>query len=65
VSKIEDQVCDKIQRMAEVGLKKYGTTMERKDFSFLDWMVYLQEELLDSVVYLERPIEDYKKGVFK
>lgn len=62
MSRIEDNVCEKIQKRAEVGFKKYGKTMEREDFSFLDWLVYLQEELLDAVVYLERTIEDYKAG---
>lgn len=61
MSRIEKQVCDKIMKRAEVGLKKYGTTMERTDFSKLDWLIYLQEELMDSIVYLERLIDDEKK----
>ena len=59
MSKIEDEVCEKIQQRAEVGLKKYGTTMEREDFSDLDWMNYLQEELMDGAVYLQRMINNY------
>jgi hypothetical protein len=61
MSKIEDKVCEKIQARAEVGLKKYGTTMEREDFSDLEWMTYLQEELMDSVVYLQRMMDNHKK----
>ena len=57
MSRIEDEVCDKIQARAKVGLNKYGTTMERKDFSEKDWLIYLQEELMDAVVYLQRIIE--------
>tara|TARA_B100000029_G_scaffold387986_1_gene384045 strand:- start:16645 stop:16917 length:273 start_codon:yes stop_codon:yes gene_type:complete len=60
MSKIEDEVCEKIQQRAEVGLKKYGTTMEREDFSDLDWMNYLQEELMDGAVYLQRMINNYQ-----
>ena len=60
MSKIEDEVCEKIQQRAEVGLKKYGTTMEREDFSDLDWMIYLQEELMDGAVYLQRMINNYR-----
>jgi len=60
MSKIEDEVCEKIQARAKVGLKKYGTTMEREDFSDLDWMQYLQEELMDAVVYLQRMMNDQK-----
>jgi|TARA_R100000479_G_scaffold137720_1_gene74097 hypothetical protein len=58
MSRIEDEVCEKIQARALVGLEKYGVTMEREDFSLLDWLKYLQEELLDAVVYLQRTIND-------
>ena len=57
MSAIEDAVCSKIQGRAAVGLNKYGTTMEREDFSKLDWLVYAQEEAMDLVVYLEKLIE--------
>ncbi len=61
MSRIEDEVCKKIQERAGVGLHKYGTTMERTDFSTLDWLIYAQEEALDFCVYLQRLIEDEKK----
>lgn len=63
MSKIEDEVCEKIQQRAEVGLEKYGTTMEREDFSDLDWMNYLQEELMDGAVYLQRMINNYRDAL--
>ena len=63
MSRIEDEVCEKIQQRAEVGLKKYGTTMEREDFSDLDWMIYLQEELMDGAVYLQRMINNYRDAL--
>ena len=58
MSRIEDNVCVKIQERAKVGFKKYGKTMEREDFSLLDWYKYLQEELMDAIVYIERIMED-------
>ena len=63
MSKIEDEVCEKIQQRAEVGFQKYGTTMEREDFSDLDWMNYLQEELMDGAVYLQRMINNYQDAL--
>ena len=57
MSAVEDAVCGKIQGRASVGLNKYGTTMEREDFSKLDWLVYAQEEAMDLVVYLQKLIE--------
>lgn len=60
MSRIEDQVIDQIRKRAEVGKSKYGVTMERTDFSLLDWLQYLQEELMDAAVYVERLKEEVK-----
>ncbi|MAP53689.1 MAG: hypothetical protein CL605_02175 [Altibacter sp.] len=60
MSKHEDEVCKKIQQRAGVGKKKYGTTMERTDLSVHEWLVHLQEELMDAAVYVERLMEEFK-----
>jgi len=59
---IEDNVCAKIQKRAEVGFKKYGVGITRTDFSFLKWLQYLQEELMDASIYLERIMEEIKEN---
>ncbi len=61
MSKIEDAVCKKIQDRANVGKKKYGVTMERDDLSFKEWMIHLQEELMDAIVYIEKNLEESGK----
>ena len=61
MSKIEDSVCKKIQDRAKVGKKKYGVTMERDDLSFKEWMIHLQEELMDATVYSEKHLEESGK----
>ena len=38
---------------AEMGLKKYGTDLSRKDFSDKDWARHALEEALDLANYLE------------
>jgi len=60
MSKIEDQVCAKIQSRAAFGFKKYGTTLERNDLSMLDWLIHAQEEALDFCNYLEVLIQREK-----
>ena len=50
MSKIEERVCKKIEERAKVGENKYGVTMERKDLSKEQWLVHLQEELMDACV---------------
>lgn len=39
---------------AKKGKEKYGTTMERNDLSFVEWLIHLQEELMDATIYLEK-----------
>jgi len=57
MSRIEESVISKIRERAEVGKNKYGVTMERDDLTTKEWLVHLQEELMDAVVYLEKVIE--------
>jgi len=53
MSRIEERVIRKIRDRAETGLKKYGVTVEREDYTDIDWLLHLQEELLDAVIYIE------------
>jgi len=62
MSRIEDEVCAKIQQRAEVGKAKYGVTMERGDLNLVEWLTHLQEELMDAAVYVQRLIEEVKKN---
>jgi len=57
MSKIEDEVCKKIQDRAIIGKAKYGVTMEREDLTLVEWLKHLQEELMDAVVYVERVLD--------
>jgi hypothetical protein len=59
MSNIEKKVIDKINKRAEIGLKKYGVTMERTDLSKQQWLNHLQEELLDAVIYIEK-LKEYE-----
>jgi len=54
LSAIEDAVCEKIKARSDVGKKKYGVTMEEEILSIHDWLVHLQEELMDAAVYVEK-----------
>jgi len=54
MSRIEDEVCKKIQQRADVGKKKYGVTMEEEVLSIREWLNHLQQELMDGCVYIEK-----------
>ena len=59
MSKIEEQVIEQIRKRAEVGERKYGVTLERKDLNLLKWLQHLQEELMDAACYIEKLKEEY------
>lgn len=58
MSAIEKQVIEKINARAEVGIKKYGVTVEREDLTKVDWLVHAQEEAMDLAIYLQRLINE-------
>lgn len=62
MSKVEEAVSAKILKRAEVGLAKYGVTMERTDLSRLEWLIHAQEEAMDLAVYLERLIQEERRS---
>jgi hypothetical protein len=51
-------VTDKFQQRSEVGIKKYGTTLEREDLTPEQWAEHLEEELMDALLYLQRLKQD-------
>ena len=57
---IKDQiikkVVEKITSRSEIGMQKYGTTLDRDDLTLLDWLNHLQEELMDACGYIEKII---------
>ncbi len=63
MSTIEYKVCTKITQRAELGKKKYKTTMDRKDLTKLQWLKHAQEEAMDLAVYLEKLIEEEENDI--
>ena len=41
----------------ELGLVKYGTTIDRTDLALLQWLQHAKEEAMDIVLYLQRCID--------
>ena len=58
---IVESVVKQFKDRSNVGIAKYGTTMDRKDLSTLEWMINFREELQDGLLYLERVIQDTQK----
>lgn len=54
MDKIVKNVIDKFQERSDVGIEKYGVTLEREDLTTLQWINHAQEEAMDFCLYLER-----------
>jgi len=58
---IVESVINQFKERSNVGIEKYGVTLDRTDLTRLEWMVHFREELMDGLLYLERVIQDTKK----
>jgi len=47
---------EKYIERSEAGLEKYGTDLDRKDLLLRDWLIHLQEELMDASLYVTKII---------
>jgi len=56
--KIVEQVVKKYNKRSEVGIKKYGTTLDENDTD--DFLIHLQEELMDATLYIEKLLNQNK-----
>ena len=56
-----ESIVKQFQERSDLGIKKYGTTLERTDLNTLDWVEHTKQELMDTILYLERLKEDLKK----
>ena len=51
---IVESVIDQFKDRSNVGIKKYGVTLDREDLTMLEWLKHLQEELMDATLYIEK-----------
>ena len=58
---IVESIIDRFKERSDEGIKKYGVTMARKDLSSLEWLIHLQEELMDAILYAEKLKKELKK----
>lgn len=58
IDKHVESVRQKLLERSQVGINKYGTTLERQDIDLSGWLNNLQEELLDAACYIQRLIHD-------
>ena len=56
------KVLSKYYERSQLGIQKYGRTLDRDDLSLTDWLNHLQEELMDATLYIEKLKADLKQA---
>jgi hypothetical protein len=51
---VVNEVINKFKSRARFGKEKYGTDLDREDLTTSDWILHVQEELMDAILYLEK-----------
>ncbi len=51
---IVESVVNQFKERSDVGIKKYGTTLDRNDLTTLEWINHAQQEAMDFCLYLEK-----------
>jgi hypothetical protein len=58
---ILSEVIGDLKRREQVGIKKYGTTVDRSDLSTEQWVQHFYEELLDGAVYARAILQNVRE----
>ena len=51
---IVEKVLTKFSKRSELGITKYGTTLQDNNAELWEWINHAQEEAMDMVLYLEK-----------
>ena len=51
---IVERVVNKFDTRSQVGIDKYGTTLDENKATLVEWLNHLQEELMDATLYIQK-----------
>ncbi len=60
IDPVVEKIRQELRDRSAVGLKKYGTTLSENDLSLSDWLEHLKQELMDSILYIERAKDEIR-----
>lgn len=58
---IVESVINQFKQRSDVGIEKYGVTLDRNDLTTLEWINHAQQEAMDFVLYLEKLKHEIEK----
>jgi hypothetical protein len=59
--RIVESVINQFKQRSEVGIAKYGTTLDRNDLSTYEWIEHAKQEAMDFILYLEKLKHELKE----
>lgn len=54
IDSVVTSIINQFVQRAQFGKKKYGTDLDRRDLTTLDWIEHAKQELMDGILYLEK-----------
>lgn len=57
---IVELVVEKFRHRSKVGIKKYGTTLQDNNLTIYEWLTHLEEEQMDSILYIQKLKQEFK-----
>ena len=63
MSKTLDIVISDLKDRELKGLREYGVTVDRDDYTLLDWLTEAYQETLDNALYLQKAMQEVKKRI--
>lgn len=55
---VVSKVVKEFQDRSDLGIKKYGTTLDKNELPLRDWLVHAKEEMMDQLLYIQRAIDE-------
>lgn len=64
IDNIVERVVSLFRSRSQIGIQKYGITLDKNELSNREWLQHLQEELMDAALYVEKikSIIDEREG---
>lgn len=59
---VVEAVREDLLRRSQLGIAKYGVTLERTDLALKGWLQHAYEEVLDTANYLKRTIIEIERS---
>ena len=56
-----DKLCAELKARREMGLNKYGVSIDDNPLTTKEWLQHAKEEVLDLAEYLQRMIDEIEK----